>query len=170
MHPLIITAQMAKSDQLWADALRRAHFPPERNFLPAHITLFHHLPPQYEDEIHRRLAMVARENPAPQASIKALMQLGRGVAFEIYSPELLAIRMALADAFHGLLVPQDMPVPKLHITIQNKVEPAVAKRLFAELSVGFEPRPLVIKELALWRYLGGPWEAVQRWPFSGQRR
>jgi 2'-5' RNA ligase superfamily len=170
MHPLIVTAQMGKADQAWADAMRQAHFPPERNFLPAHITLFHHLPPPHEGEIRQRLAMVAHENPVPMASIKRLMQLGRGVAYEVHSPELLSLRIELADSFHGLLMPQDMPVPKLHITIQNKVEPPVAKKLFAELSAAFQPRPLVIKELALWRYLGGPWEAVQRWSFSGRRR
>jgi hypothetical protein len=170
MQPLIVTAQMGKADQAWADAMRRSHFPPERNFLPAHITLFHHLPPQHEGDIRRRLSIVARESPLPDAAIKGLMQLGRGVAFEVYSPELLAIRMALADGLHGLLMPQDMAVPKLHITIQNKAEPAVAKRLFAELNATFQPRPLAIKELVLWRYLGGPWEAVQRWSFSGRRR
>jgi hypothetical protein len=170
MQPLIVTAQMGNADQAWADALRQKHFPPERNFLPAHITLFHHLPPQHEGEIRHRLSMVAHENPAPQGAIKGLMPLARGVALEVYSSELLAIRMELADGFHGLLIPQDMAVPKLHITIQNKVEPAVAKRLFVELSATFPPRPLAIKELVLWRYLGGPWEAVQRWSFSGSRR
>lgn len=169
MHPLIVTAQMGKADQAWADAMRQAHFPPERNFLPAHITLFHHLPPQHEGEIRHRLALAARENAPPEATLKALMPLGRGVAFEVQSPELLAIRLDLVADFHGLLVPQDMGTPKLHITIQNKVEPAMAKSLLAQLSTTFHPRPLAIRELVLWRYLGGPWEAVQRWRFSGVR-
>ncbi|MBK8375534.1 MAG: 2'-5' RNA ligase family protein [Sphingomonadales bacterium] len=169
MHPLIVTAQMGKNDQVWADAMRQTHFPPERNFLPAHITLFHHLPPQHEGEIRHRLALAARENAPPEATLKALMPLGRGVAFEVQSPELLAIRMELSDALHGLLVPQDMGTPKLHITIQNKVEPVVAKALLAQLSASFQSRPLAIRELVLWRYLGGPWEQVQSWRFSGLR-
>lgn len=169
MHPLIVTAQMGRADQAWANAMRQAHFPPERNFLPAHITLFHHLPPHYESEIRHRLAIAARENAPPESMLKALMPLGRGVAFEVQSPELLAIRQELAEALHGLLVPQDMGTPKLHITIQNKVEPVVAKALLAQLTAEFEPRPLAIRELVLWRYLGGPWEAVQSWRFSGAR-
>lgn len=167
--PLIVTAQMGKADQLWANGLRQRHFPPERNFLPAHITLFHHLPPGHIDEIRHRLATIARENPPPAAQIKGLMFLGRGVAFEVNSPELLSIREELADAMAGLLVPQDMGKPKLHITVQNKFEPVVAKALFAELGAAFHPRPLDIRELVLWRYLGGPWEEVQRWRFSGLR-
>jgi hypothetical protein len=66
-------------------------------------------------------------------------------------------------------VPQDMGTPKLHITIQNKVEPVVAKALLAQLSASFQSRPLAIRELVLWRYLGGPWEQVQSWRFSGLR-
>lgn len=167
--PLIVTAQMGKADQAWADDLRKRHFPAERNFLPAHITLFHHLPPGHVDEIRHRLSSIARECPRPAASLKGLMSLGRGVAYEVRSPELLAIREELADALTGLLVPQDMGTPRLHITIQNKVEPAIAKALLAQLAAGFQPRPLDISELVLWRYLGGPWDEVQRWRFSGVR-
>jgi hypothetical protein len=168
--PLIVTAQMGKADQLWADDLRARHFPPERNFLKAHITLFHHLPPGHIDEIRQRLSHATRECRAPKAEIKGLMLLGRGVAFEVRSPELLAIREELAEALTGLLVPQDIGRPKLHITIQNKVDPAEAKALFAALSADFEPCPLAIAELVLWRYLGGPWEEVQRWRFSGSHK
>jgi hypothetical protein len=170
MQPLIVTAQMGKADQAWSDALRAEHFPAERNFLPAHITLFYHLPPLHEQQIRSRLALAARENPRPNAMVKGLMLLGRGTALAVDCPELSAIREQLADSFYGLLTPQDMAMPKLHITIQNKVDTAIAKQVFASLSRGFQPRPLVIKELALWRYLGGPWEEVQRWSFSGQRR
>ncbi|HEX4873414.1 MAG TPA: 2'-5' RNA ligase family protein, partial [Sphingorhabdus sp.] len=40
--PIIITATMGSADQSWANRMRQAHFPPERNFLSAHITMFHH--------------------------------------------------------------------------------------------------------------------------------
>ena len=53
--PIIVTALMGGADFAWADGLRRAHFPPERNWLPAHITLFHHLPPSLLDEVAARL-------------------------------------------------------------------------------------------------------------------
>ena len=128
-HPIIITAEMGKPDQAWANSLRRVHFPPERNFLDAHITLFHHLPPGHLAEIKSRLSALASDCPPPLAKLNDVMLLGRGVAYRIESPELTAIRDELAEEFRGLLIPQDEARPRFHITIQNKVEPAVAKAL-----------------------------------------
>jgi hypothetical protein len=167
MAPVIVTAQMGRADQAWADALRAAHFPPERNYLKAHITLFHHLPPTHLDEIRRRLATIARAYSQPPAMLSEVMMLGRGVAFRVECPDLLAIREELAEGFTGLLTPQDQARPRLHITVQNKVEPSVAKALYAELSASFQPRPLAISALAAWYYRGGPWQAIQSWSFSG---
>jgi 2'-5' RNA ligase superfamily len=170
MAPIIITAQMGKADQLWADGLRAAHFPPERNYLKGHITLFHHLPPGHLPEIKARLAALARECAAPPAMLSEVMMLGRGVAYRVDCPDLLAMRDELAESFTGLLMPQDLAHPRLHITVQNKVEPAVAKALHAELAASFQPRPLAITGLSAWYYMGGPWEAIQSWSFSGARR
>ncbi|MEY4998961.1 MAG: hypothetical protein RIS00_1005 [Pseudomonadota bacterium] len=168
--PVIVTALMGKSDQIWADGLRTAHFPPERNHLAAHITLFHHLPPTHLPEIKSRIAAVAREWAAPPAWLSDVMMLGRGVAFRVDSPGLLAMRDELADGFAGLLTPQDQARPRLHITVQNKVEPPVAKALHAELSIMFQPRPLRITGLSAHFYRGGPWEVIQSWTFSGRRK
>lgn len=165
--PIIITAEMGKSDQVWANGLRRAHFPPERNFLDAHITLFHHLPPNHLPEIKSRLAALASEFQPPVAHLTDVMMLGRGVAFRVDSPELLSIRDDLAEEFRGLLIPQDQARPRLHITVQNKVEPATAKTLHAELSADFRPRPLAISGLAAHYYRGGPWEHIATWKFRG---
>lgn len=170
ISPLIVTAQMGKADQLWADELRTQHFPPERNFLRAHITLFHHLPPTHLPEIKARLGRLARECPPPPAMLSEVMMLGRGVAYRIDCPELLAMRDELAEGFTGLLTPQDQARPRLHITVQNKVEPAVAKALHAELAATFQPRPLTITGLSAFYYRGGPWEPIQSWAFSGARR
>jgi hypothetical protein len=165
--PIIITAEMGKADQAWANGLRRAHFPPERNYLDAHITLFHHLPPGHLPEIKSRLAMLASECPPPVAWLSDVMLLGKGVAFRIDSPELLAIRDELAADFQGLLIPQDQARPRLHITVQNKVEPPVAKALHAQLADEFTPRSLAISGLAAHYYRGGPWENIARWSFRG---
>jgi 2'-5' RNA ligase superfamily len=165
--PIIITAQMGKADQLWADDLRARHFPPERNFLKAHITLFHHLPPSHLPEIKARLAQLAREFSAPDALLNEVMMLGRGVAFRVDCPDLMAMRDELTEGFTGLLTPQDQARPRLHITVQNKVEPAAAKALYAELTGSFQPRPLSITGLSAFYYRDGPWEAIQSWRFSG---
>jgi hypothetical protein len=95
------------------------------------------------------------------------MDLGGGVAFRIVSEDLDAIREDLADAFHGMLGAQDQGGWRPHITIQNKVAVREARRLIEALEAGFVPRPLGVRGLGLHRYLGGPWETLQVWPFRG---
>ena len=134
--------------------------------MPAHLTLFRHLPPGVEDELRRRLAGYAAA-AAPRATIARILDLGGGTALAVDSEELEDIRYDLALAFRGLLTPQDMAPWRPHITVQNKVEPREAKRLQAELRARFEPRPLAIKGLATWRYLDGPWEPVRGYAVRG---
>jgi hypothetical protein len=164
--PLIVSALFGPEDFAWLDGLRRTHFPPERNQLAAHLTLFHHLPPSLEPELRQRLIGATRHVAAPAASVAGLMKLGRGVALRIDAPGLQEIRHDLADAFAGLLTPQDAGGWRPHVTIQNKVEPAEARRLHDQLAVGFRPRPLRIAGIGVWRYRGGPWEPVSRHPFG----
>lgn len=157
--PIIVTAMLGASDFAWADSLRRAHFPPERNLVPAHITLFHHLPPGVADELREQLKAETRGR-APAARLSGLRHLGNGVAYQVDSSELEAIRERLAEHFAGLLIPQDLAAWRPHITVQNKVSPKAAKALLAELEVEFVPRPLKIAGLASWWYRGGPWERL----------
>lgn len=161
-----MTATFGDGDNGWLQEMRRTHFPPERNQVPAHLTLFHHLPPSVESELKRRLDDYAA-TPAPTASITTVIDLGRGTALRVESEGLEDIRYDLALAFQGLLTPQDKAPWRPHVTVQNKVEPKEAKALQAYLRAGFERRPLAIKGLALWRYLDGPWEPVKRWTFRG---
>jgi len=163
---LIVTAIFGDGDNGWLQELRHTHFPPERNQVPAHLTLFHHLPPAVESELGRRLAAVTAI-ASPSATIASVIDLGGGTAFRVDSEELEDIRADLADAFRGLLIPQDRAPWRPHVTIQNKVEPRLAKALQQDLCATFRPRPLAIRGLASWRYLGGPWEPVNRHPFRG---
>ena len=164
---LIITAELGDADQAWLDRLRRTHFPPERNLLAAHLTMFHALPPSLEAEVRHRLAQAAK-GPLPRAEIAGLMDLGGGVAFRVVSDDLDFIRAELADAFRGSLSAQDGPGWRPHVTIQNKVAPKVARALLTELERGFAPRRLTISGLGLHRYLGGPWETLATYAFRGR--
>ncbi|KQN37035.1 hypothetical protein ASG37_05080 [Sphingomonas sp. Leaf407] len=164
--PIIVTALFAPEDQAWFDTQRRAYFPPERNVLAAHCTMFHHLAPELGAELKQRLNAATRGQGAPQARVGGLLNLGRGVAYRIEAPELEAIRADIADAFATMLVPQDKAGWRPHVTIQNKVEPAEAKALLARLNAGFAPRPVRIAGLASWWYRGGPWEALSRHMFA----
>jgi 2'-5' RNA ligase len=154
-------------DNGWLQELRRAHYPPERNQVPAHLTLFRHLPPGVEAELSRRLSSYAAA-PAPGASICGIMDLGAGTALRVDSEELEDIRHDLASALHGLLTPQDSGPWTPHVTIQNKVEPKEARRLQAALRGSFAARPLQLKGLASYRYRGGPWEPIRGHIFRGR--
>ena len=164
--PVIVTALMGAADFAWADGLRRAHFPAERNHLSAHITLFHHLPPSILPELSGRLKRFSALSP-PKAQLCDVILLGRGVAYRVESPGLMALRDELAEALAGLLTAQDRQRPRLHITIQNNVPPDDARALADALRAGFRPRPIVIAGLAAWHYRGGPWELAMKAMFRG---
>lgn len=164
--PIIVTALLGDADFGWLDAQRRAYFPPERNHLRAHLTMFHHLPPSVERELLDALKGEIRAK-APPARIAGLINLGRGVAYRLDSDGLAEIRERLADRFMTLLTPQDAAAWRPHITVQNKVAPEQARALLAELSADFKPRPLTIAGLAAHWYRGGPWELLASYRFRG---
>jgi hypothetical protein len=158
---------MEATDQAWFDRLRNMHFPPGRNQLAAHLTLFHAIPPIREQELRGRLAALAAELPPPRADVVGLINLGGGVAFRIASDDLDAIRADLADAFRGSLTQQDSHGWRPHITVQNKVSSAEARTLGERLARDFTPRPLGLTGLAYDHYAGGPWLPGRRYPFRG---
>ncbi|MFV0922259.1 2'-5' RNA ligase family protein [Sphingomonas parapaucimobilis] len=164
--PIIVTALFGRADQGAFDALRRQHFPLERNVLDAHCTLFHHLPPSAEAELKHRLNGLTRGVRAPDARASGLMSLGRGVAIRIESPGLVAIRHELVDAFAGMLTPQDAGGWRAHVTIQNKVTPATARLLLQQMERDFRPRAVELIGLGTWWYRGGPWEMLSRHLFA----
>ena len=161
MSPIIVSALFCDHDLHWLDALRRAHFPPERNQLSAHLTLFHHLTPSIAHELKWRLSEMAKRE-RPQAFAAGAINLGRGVAIKIQAPQLEKYRGELADAFRALLIPQDAAGWRPHVTIQNKVRPEEARALFNTMQQDFHPRPVEIVGLAAWWYRGGPWELISR--------
>ncbi len=163
--PIIVTAVLGEPDFTTLDALRRAHFPPERNVLRAHLTLFHHLPPSCEAELKQLLRDEARGNE-PQARLSGLINLGGGVAFRVDSPDLEDIRARIAERFAPMLMPQDRNPWRAHVTVQNKVKPAEAKALLDELAADFKSRQLKLTGLAAWWYRGGPWEAIAAYAFG----
>ena len=163
--PLVLTLRLDDASQDRFDALRRAHFPPERNHLQAHVTLFHALPGEHEGEVRSDLE-ASVERPAYDVDVVRVRSLGRGVAYDLRSPVLAAQREDLARRWQPWLTPQDARPHAAHVTVQNKVAPERARALLLELSAGFAPYAVRATGLALWRYLGGPWEPLGDYRFS----
>lgn len=168
--PFIVTAELPPDLAKWATNLRTAHFPPERNYLKAHVTLFHALPYFCADEIRAALAQEAAAEAPVEAELVGLMPLGGGTALRLYSPAMLDLRDRLADRLHGLLTSQDTHRPRLHVTIQNKVTTKEAKLLQAELEPQITSRQFCFSALGLHIYRGGPWEHVRNFSFRGRGR
>ena len=163
---LIVTAELGRDDFAWLNSLRAQHYPADSNRVPAHLTMFHALPPSGEPEVRRRLASLSARR-RPQARVVGLMDLGGGVAFRVVSDDLELLRGELSAAFHGLLGAQDAGGWRPHVTIQNKVAPKAARELLSSLERSFTPRPLAISGLGLHRYRDGPWETLAIHSFRG---
>ncbi len=166
--PLILTAELPLDLYSWATQLRTDYFPPERNFLKAHVTLFHALPHFVEGELRELLGRVTAHTLPVPARLEGVMSLGGGTALKLASPAMLDVRAEIAERFTGLLTGQDSHPPRLHITVQNKVPAAEAKALLAQLSLIVQPAAFAFTGLGLHRYLGGPWESLGKWPFRGR--
>ncbi len=148
------------------NALRQAHFPPERNHLAAHVTLFHALPPSCEEELRQELTRLAA-GPAPEGQVEGVMSLGRGTAIRLSSPALIGLREELAERFWPLLSAQDQHRPRLHVTVQNKVTAEAARALQAQLGPAIRAETFRFSGLGLHVYAGGPWHYVKSWSFRG---
>jgi hypothetical protein len=165
--PLIVTLAMDEVAFLVLDGLRRRHFPPLRNLVPAHVTLFHRLPGAAEAAIRADLAAACRDRPPFCLTSGRPRLLGRGVALPLASPELPELRGRLADRFLPMLAAQDRQPYRPHVTIQNKVAPDVARALAEELEACPRQLRIIATGLLLWRYLDGPWQPVVACPFAG---
>jgi len=167
--PFIVTGELPPDILAWADGLRRAHFPPARNWLKAHVTLFHSFAPSLKEELPRFLAAMAGEFAPPKAEVTGLMDLGSGTAIALRAPALLTVRGRIADHFWDMLTKQDQGGKKLHITIQNKVKREDALALQRALEPVL-PRPqFAFTGLGLHIYRGPQWEPVQVWKFRGKQ-
>ena len=163
--PLILTAALDPASQARFERERRQHFPSSLNFIPAHVTLFHHLPGAYAAEIGGLLDEMGRAQPAAPFGIAGVRFLGRGSAYALHMPAVVALRQELAARWSQWLTPQDRQRWQPHVTVQNKVPPGEAKRLHAALEAGFTPHDGTVIGLDLWEYLGGPWRKLGHHPF-----
>jgi hypothetical protein len=162
-RPFIITAAPRPQDLRPFTELRQRFFPPERNYLAAHLTLFHHVPPAYGDTFMERARRLLDGRHCFEAEVGPPVSLGRGVAYPVLADELFAVRRQLRGLLEGKLSRQDAaPWKRPHLTAQNKVGKEEARRLLRHLTRRFEPCTLTIVGVDRYRYDGGPWTFVDR--------
>ena len=163
--PLIITLLLDESSAAFFNELRKKYFPPERNFLSAHLTLFHHLPAT-EPTIITDLEHWSHEQSLLFLKITEVKSIGKGVAYKIENASLLQLHKKMQHKWNDWLTPQDKQRLWPHVTIQNKVAVAEARNTQAILQASFEPFIAKGTGFGLWSYQGGPWKALRVFPFN----
>ena len=166
--PLIVTLEADAASQARFDAARERWFPPARNLVPAHVTLFHKLPGERMDDVARRLRDVAaRDGAAARFRVASHHAAGgRARAYRLDLPEGDALRGAIGAGLE--VAAQDRGRLRAHVTVQNKVSREEAAATLIALRGGFVPWDGEAAALRLWWYRGGPWEAVGRYAFAGE--
>ena len=173
LDPFVVTLRLDAALFAALDGLRRAHVPPERNLIPAHVSLFHALPGAGSPGVRRALAAVAGETAPFALALPGLHPLGRGVAVRVdggaHLGDLHRRLVAAISAEIGLdaLTAQDRQPFRAHVTVQNKVTPERARETLAALSATWTTLSGSADGLDLWRYRGGPWQHVKTYAFEG---
>ncbi|RYF80913.1 MAG: 2'-5' RNA ligase family protein, partial [Chitinophagaceae bacterium] len=114
--PLILTLSLNEEAFLFFDRLRKQHFPTERNFLSAHLTLFHHLPSN-ETKILKDILLQTTIQSAFPLTVTDVVSIGLGVAFKIESQPLVNLHKQLQQKWQDWLIPQDKQKLWPHITV-----------------------------------------------------
>ena len=168
MNALIVTLELDPDLARQLTAWRTRYFPADRNYLDAHVTLFHALPASTIDRVQKDLGRVAAAQAAFSVTVPTVYSLGRGVALEIVAPEIQRLRSELRAAWVDELTPQDRAERiRPHVTVQNKVGGDEAKRTLAEISATWDRATTgTARGFGLWEYLGGPWRHAASFDFA----
>ena len=166
MFPLILTLKLDSASFQYFDDLRQKHFPPERNILAAHLTMFHHLPGDELEKIKEDARRICRGLSEFPLAFTGWRSLGNGVVVRVEATPLLGLRGRLAAIWQEHLKPQDRQKFQPHITVQNKVAPDEARALLAKLSGESLPPDGTAKGVALWHYLGAKWKLEDEFLFA----
>jgi 2'-5' RNA ligase len=164
--PLILTLVLDHSSQAFFDRQRERWFPAKLNFIPAHVTMFHHLPGERSVSVREHLELLCAGQTSAEVAVTGLRSLGRGVAYDVRAPEMEVLRSRIAGRWRDHLTAQDQRPWQPHVTVQNKVSPAEAKDLLGQLARDFIPFTATATGIAIWRYCGGPWESDAVVPFN----
>ena len=162
-HTDVLTLQLDAASQAHFEEMRQRHYPAELNRIGAHLTLFHTLPES--DAVWAELVQAVQRQQFTMR-VTGLRSLGRGVAYALKSPELLALHRRLSGTFAEHLSPQDKQKFQPHVVIQNKATGEEARTLKALLGAGFRAFDVQATGLELWRYLRGPWALRERFSFK----
>ncbi|THV52884.1 hypothetical protein BGAL_0065g00120 [Botrytis galanthina] len=177
-QPFILTLRLDAASEKLLTALRTRYFPSSRNYLSAHITLFHALPSSQHFLYKSTLSSLSSRERKFKVGIKDPFPLGKkGVALNIASFKLRKIHEELLEEFRekGVqLTEQDDRKIRPHVTVQNKVEEEEAKRTLEEVKKEWTMHGDgnggiggMAEAISLWRYeVSGEWTHLEDYEFA----
>jgi 2'-5' RNA ligase len=163
--PFILTLEMDGEAFAALDQLRRRYYAPERNLVPAHVTLFRALPAERGREIKAFLSQIASAQKPIEIPAGEVKAIEHGVAIFLHSPQLAALRQELAREWWPWLEVSDRTGFRPHVTIQTTLDDAEAHRTRQAIATTFRPPRIRGVGLHLWRFRDGPWESERVFRF-----
>lgn len=156
---VILTADLSGEVFIALESFRQKYFPVERNFIPAHLTLFHQFPREALSDLC-----------TPREEMPILLSdpffMGQGFAVNA-SCEGLSLWRASVLKLPFAFSKQDQNLRRLHVTIQNKNPTVKARKDYEAFLAEWKPLSGMVCGLRQWNYLGGPWSLEKIIPFSG---
>jgi len=163
--PFVLTLEMDGESFARFNELRQAHYPPERNLVPAHVTLFYRLPGGNGREIKALLTQTACSQKRFAISVGDVKELERGVAVFLHSPQLSALRGELAAEWWPWLTDQDRLGFRPHVTVASSLGAGEARHTRESIAATFRAPSMRAVGMHLWRYRNGPWESERLFSF-----
>ncbi len=164
--PYILCLKMDAVSLQRLSAWRKQYFPPERNFLEAHLTLYHRLPFTATQLILSTLKTFAQNQLVFPLSFEELTHQGGFLGIKAAPSEVLQVKGALDRAFDLWLAPQDRQKIMPHVTVMNNAPPEATGEALRLLKQEFAPWQGRAEGLQLFRYRQGPWEWVADFLFQ----
>jgi hypothetical protein len=162
MPPLLFTLELDATNLEKLQTLRDRYF--DRNIVPAHLSLFHHLP--HQSHIIERAANLAKTTTAFPLNFAQIIRLSNGFAVKVESQSNVeSLHQQLSASYSQWLTPQDKQKYVPHVTLMNKAPRYEAAIAYAEFSHQWRPWTGVATGILIWEYLGGPWKSVVTIPF-----
>ncbi|SMR48784.1 unnamed protein product [Zymoseptoria tritici ST99CH_1A5] len=171
----VLTLQTDRAHHDRMTALREKFFPPERNTVRAHLTLFNALPEsKLDSSVVPLLKEVAAEMGPFKIRVKRPYKMAGGFLVNL-SPKdgpppmnKLVDRLRNTWKEEGFLSDQDAAKRSVHYTLMNKVtDKQKVDEAYAEFTSTWNGDEGIVDGLELWKYAKGRWYWAQRFDFTG---
>jgi hypothetical protein len=149
-HPLILTLKLDKASQSLLTDLRTKYFPKNRNYLAAHVTLFHAIPSHHYPELDAHLQSRADQTgefevfigEPKKMSNKGVMVTVRdrphGKIEKIHDDIQQFLQSRVKEEKDKLTDQDSRRMGKAHVTVMNKAEEDEVDECFKQVEKKFE--------------------------------